>query len=112
MQLKLNTECRVLTVFHANNKIRRYTRLTMRVKPVQAELNAALKPIFSYIPNVYLIHDDLIIATTSIEEHLEAILEVMEVIKSQKPPLNPKKCTFGSKQIKLWGMLFSYGGVK
>ena len=52
----------------------------MGVKPAQAKLNVALKPIFSYIPNVYLIHDDLIIATTSIEEHLEDIREVMEVI--------------------------------
>ena len=34
----------------------------MGVKPAQAELNAALKPIFSHITNVYQIHHDLIIA--------------------------------------------------
>ena len=49
----------------------------MEVKPAQAELNAALKPIFSHTSNVYLIRDDLIIATKSTEEHLEAIHEVM-----------------------------------
>ena len=42
----------------------------MGVKPAQAELNTALKPIFSHITNVYQIHDDLIIATKSTEEHL------------------------------------------
>ena len=47
----------------------------MGVKPAQAELNTALKPIFCYITNVYLIHDDLLIATKSIEEHLEVIHE-------------------------------------
>ena len=48
----------------------------MGVKPAQAELNAALKSIFSHIPNVYLIHNNLIITTKSIDEHLEAIREV------------------------------------
>ena len=84
----------------------------MGVKPAQAELNAALKPIFSHIPNVYLIHDDLIIATKSTEEHLEAIGEVMEVIKSKSLTLNPNKCTFGLQAMKFCGMLFSSEGVK
>ena len=53
----------------------------MGVKP-------ALKPLFSHIPNVYLIHDDLIIATKSIEEHLEAIREVIEIMKSKILTLN------------------------
>ena len=53
----------------------------MGIKPAQAELSAAFRPIFSHIPNVYLIHDDLIIATISFDEHLEALREVMEIIK-------------------------------
>ena len=85
---ELDTEPRALTKFHANNKLYHYTRLIMGVKPAQAELNAVLKPIFSHIPNVYLIHDDLTIATKSIEEHLEAIREVMEVIKLKNLTLN------------------------
>ena len=52
----------------------------MVVKTAQTELNAALKPIFWDIPNIYQIYDDLIIATENIEEHLEAICEVIEVI--------------------------------
>ena len=84
----------------------------MGVNPAQANLNAALKPIFSHIPNVRQIHDDLIIATKSTEEHLEAICEVMEVIKSNNPTLNPKKSTFGLKEITFLGMLSSSEGVK
>ena len=84
----------------------------MEVKPAQAELNPALKPIFSHVPNVYLIHNDIIIATKSTEEHLEAIREVMEVIKSKNLTLNPNKCTFGLKAVKFCGMLFPSEGVK
>ena len=65
----------------------------MWVKPAQAELNAGLKPIFSHVPNVYLIHDGLIITTKSSEQHLEAIREVMQVIKSKNPFFDPNKCT-------------------
>ena len=64
---ELDTESQALAVFLANNKLYRYTRLIMGVKPAQAELNAALKLIFSHISNVYLIHDDLIIATKSMK---------------------------------------------
>ena len=84
----------------------------MGAKPAQADLNAALKSIFRYIPKVHLIQDDLIIATESTEEHLEAICETMEVIKSKNLTLKPNKSTFGSKKIKFWGILFSSEGVK
>ena len=84
----------------------------MGVKPAQAELNAALKTIFTHIPNFYLMHDDLIIATKSIEEHLEAIRGVVEVVKSKNLTLNPNKCTPGSKEIKFLGMLSSSEKVK
>ena len=49
---------RTLTRFHANNKLYQYTRLIMGVRPAQAKLNAALKPIFSQVPKHYLIFDE------------------------------------------------------
>ena len=86
-QIEVNTEPRALTVFHANNKPCRYTRLIMGVEPAQSELNAAFKPSFRDIPNVYLIHNNLIIATKNIEEHLKAIREVMESSNEKILPL-------------------------
>ena len=111
-QLELDMKSLALMVFHANNKLYNYTKLIMGVKPAQRKLNAALKLIFSHIPNIHLIQNNLIIATKSTEEYLEAIHEVMEVIKSKNLTLNPNKYTFSSKEIKFWGMLFSSEGVK
>ena len=111
-QLELDMKSPTLITFHANNKLCCYTRHKMGVKPAQAELNAALKTIFTHIPNFYLMHDDLIIATKSIEEHLEAIRGVVEVMKSKNLTLNPNKCTLGSKEIKFLGTLFSSEKVK
>ena len=45
-QLEPDPDSRHFTVFRANNKLYRYTRLIMGIKPAQSELNAALRPIF------------------------------------------------------------------
>lgn len=68
-QTELQPDSHYLTVFLANDKIYQYTRLIMRVKAAQRELNAALKPLFAHKPNVCLIHDVLIIARKTFSEH-------------------------------------------
>ena len=76
-QIELDESSRYLTVFHTNDKLFRYKRLTMGIKPAQGELNVALKPIFANIDNVHLIHDDLINATTVMKEHTQTIRYVI-----------------------------------
>ena len=66
----------------------------MGIKPAQGELNMALRPVFAHIKNVFLIHDDLIMATETMEEHLKVIEAVMEAIKNAGLTLNPAKCLF------------------
>ena len=89
-----------------------YTKLIMGVKPAQGELNAALKRIFCHIPNVYLIHDDLIIAAKTFNEHNLALEEVMKAIDQANLTLNPKKCSFGKTKIAFWGTIISSKGVR
>ena len=111
-QIELDPELRYLTVFHANGTLYRYKRLTMGLKPAQGDFNVALKPIFAHIPQAHLIHDDLIIAAKTHEEHKEVILQVMQAISNSDLTLNPEKCSFGEKQIKFWGMLIDKDGVR
>ena len=42
-QIELEPSSRFMTVFHANDCLYRYKRLTMGLKPSQGELNAALR---------------------------------------------------------------------
>ena len=83
----------------------------MGVKPAQSELNAALRPVFAGIPNVYLIHDDLVIAAKTCTEHNTALGQVMEALQSANLTLNPNKCIFGKSRIVFWGMVISDEGV-
>ena len=102
-QLELDPDSRHLTVFHANNKLYRYTYLIMGIKPAQSELSAALRPIFGHIPNVFLIHDDLVIATKTTDKHKDTLSKVMEAVRKANLTLNQKKCIFGKSEIKFWG---------
>ena len=111
-QLELHPDSRYLTVFHTNDKLYRYKRLTMGVKPAQGELNMALQPLFANILQAHLIHDDLIAAATTNAEHNQAIEAVMNVISSAGIALNPDKCTFGVPEIEFWGLRIGSDGVR
>ena len=111
-QLVIATESRYLTVFQILGKLYRYKVLTMGIKPAQGELNAALAPLFAHITNAHLIHDDVVIATNTIEEHLEALNQMMEAISNHGLTLNPSKCRFLQKEIKFWGMIIGEHGVR
>ena len=88
----------------------------MGIKSDQGELNVALKPLFAHIPKAHLIHNDLVIATLDMKEHIEVLTEIMiaisraeltlqsnaEFIKdfSRKPSLL-RELTKGSKKF-IW----------
>ena len=84
----------------------------MGIKPAQGELNVALRPIFAHIKNAHLIHDDLIVAAKTEEEHTTAIEKVMEAVKEAGLTLNPAKCCFGQNEISFWGMIYGSNGIK
>ena len=84
----------------------------MGIKPPQGELNVALRPVFAHIKNGHLIHDDLIIAAKTEEEHTNAIEQVMEAIKEAGLTLNAAKCCFGQREISFWGMIYGSTGIK
>ena len=98
-QIELYESSRYLTVFHTNDKLYCYKRITMGSKPAQGELNVALKPLFMPIENAHLTHDDLIPATTTVYEHIQTIRRVMEVVSEAGLTLNPEKCNFTNKEI-------------
>ena len=86
--------------------------MTMGIKTSQGELNAALRPLLQDINDAHHIHDDIIIASKDMNQHLNAIRQVLQAIKDSGMKLNPKKCEFAKKEIKFWGIVVSADGVK
>ena len=90
----------------------RYKRLVMGLKPSQGELNAAMQPLFSHMPDVHVIHDDIVVATVCHKSHKVVLNEVLQIISEVGVTLNPDKCVFGAKEIRFWGLIFSGEGVR
>ena len=111
-QLNLDQKSRPLTVFHGLGKMYRYKRLVMGLKPSQGELNAAMQPLFSHMPDVHVIHDDIVVATVCHKSHKVVLNEVLQIISEVGVTLNPDKCVFGAKEIRFWGLIFSGEGVR
>ena len=61
----------------------------MGIKPAEGELNVVLKPTFRHIDNIHLIHDDLIIITKRMSEHITSIRGVIKAISNTGLTLNP-----------------------
>ena len=111
-QLELAPESRHLTVFECNGKLYRYKRMTMGIKTAQGELNAALRPILQDIPDAHHIHDDIILASKNVEDHMKTLKQVLQALRLSNLKVNPKKCEFIKDEIKFWGMIVSAKGIK
>jgi hypothetical protein len=111
-QLEIAPESREYTVFHASGNLFRYKRLVMGLKPAQGKLNVALQPLFVHIAGVHVIHDDLIIGTNTMKEHISVVKQVLDIISKRNLTLNPSKCLFAQKEIGFWGMIISDEGVR
>ena len=110
-QLELYPESRGITVFNLNDKLYRYKRLIMGVKSAQGELNAALRPIFRNIPDAHVIHDDVIVASNNITDHIKTLDECLAAIQKEGLTLNEGKCQFGMDEVTFWGMIIDKCGV-
>ena len=111
-QFPLSEESKKLTTFYANGRLLRLTRLPQGALPAASELNNALRQIFSSIPEAHAIHDDIIIATKTQEEHYDILLKTFEILEEHNLTLNGSKCIFMSQDIPFWGMRFTNEGIK
>ena len=111
-QLELAPESRYLTVFNDGHRLMRYTRLTMGTKPASGELNKALRPLFTSMPNAHVIHDDIVIAAPDEATHDEALDRTLAILSANGLTLNTEKCIFKETSIPFWGMKISKDGVE
>ena len=111
-QLELDERSKNLTVFYAGNRLMRLNRVVQGCCPSSGELSKALAPLFRTLPQVHLIHDDLIVATKTQLEHREVLDKVLHIIEKSGMTLNLNKCLFEKDEIPFWGLIISKDGLK
>ena len=111
-QLELDEGSKMLTVFYAGNRLMRLNRVVQGCCPSSGELSKALAPLFHTLPQVHLIHDDLIVATKTQREHRKVLEKVLQIIEDSGMTLNLGKCLFEKDEIPFWGLIISKDGLK
>ena len=110
-QLPLDEESRKLTVFHAGNRLMRYTRLTMGCMPASGELSKALRPLFAGKTGIHVIHDDVIIGGKTQDIHDSNLEIACKTVQDAGMTLNIEKCIIGKTSIPWFGMIISDKGI-
>jgi hypothetical protein len=77
-----------------------FSRLTKKVLENQVGRN-----IFTYV-------DDIVVASKSKEDHLTNLVETFANMRDARLRLNPEKCVFGVRQVKILGYLVSHRGIE
>ena len=111
-QFEIFDESKKRTTIHANGKLMRLNRLPQGVLPASSELNEALQQIMSHIPQAHVIHDDILIATSTLEEQYAAIGNVFQTLSGNVLTLKGSRCLFALKDIPFWGMRITSDGIK
>ena len=111
-QFELTEESKKYTVFYANGRLLRNNRLSQGLLPASSELNKVLQQLLGHIPELHMIHDDILIATKTEEEQYAVLDMVLELLEEEGLTLNGEKCIFVSQDIPFWGMRFTKDGIK
>jgi transposase InsO family protein len=64
------------------------------------------------LPYVTVYIDDITIFSTTFEEHLQHVREILNRLKNASFKINPEKCQFFTKSVELFGFRLSNGGLE
>ena len=67
--------------------------------------------LFRNLPFVFTYLDDHLIASRTLEEHMDHLSQFFQVLQDNGLTINPGKCTFAATQVKFLGHMVSETGI-
>jgi hypothetical protein len=67
--------------------------------------------LFGHFPFVFTYLDDHLVASATMEEHLEHLRIFLEILRDNGLTINPSKCSFAVSSVKFFGHMVSESGV-
>jgi hypothetical protein len=111
-QIPLAAQSRHLTCFNTPFGRYQYCRLPMGIKSAPEVFQRKMDEIFSKIPGVEIIMDDILIHANNLTQHNKILTEVLETARRNNVTFKPKKTKLGLKQVDYAGHLLTEDGVK
>ena len=110
-QFVLSNSSRNITTFYGPDGLYRYKRLNYGTKSAQDILQIEMQKMLSGIPHQVNIADDILIDGT-VQEHDEALKQILSILESKGITSNPKKCIFDAEEARFVGLVFTKDGTK
>ncbi len=111
-QLPLDQASRPLTAFTCPGKGQfQYNVLSMGLKGGPGSFQRMMELTVGGIPNVIVYIDDLLVHTSSHEQHIEILQKVFSRLRNVNIKLNPEKCQFGAVNVQYLGFRLTPKGI-
>jgi hypothetical protein len=113
-QIPLSAKSRKVTAFCTPFGLFEFTKLPMGISVGCQVLSRVVDSLFGDLKNTYVYNfmDDLVVYSSSLEEHLEHLREVFRRLKKAGFTLNRDKVALARSEIKFLGHVLSADGVK
>lgn len=113
-QMEVEPQSRELTAFRTEHGHYEFTRMPFGLCNAPASFQRLMNKTFASLRglNLQIYLDDVCLASTTWQEHLAAIEELLAVIERSNIKLNASKCTLAAKRINFLGHIISKSGVQ
>ena len=110
-QVPLDEESRPMTAFSTPDGHFQWRRVPMGIQAAPAIFNARMRTVLAGLRFVVFYFDDVIVATDTLEEHVEALRQLFERLREYGVKLNPAKCVWMREEIGCLGFRISAAGL-
>ena len=113
-QVKVKEEDKYKTAFVCHHGLYQYRRMPFGLTNAPATFQRLIDTILSKKewPFVFTYLDDILIASSSVEEHKEHVSKVLQKLAETGLRLTPEKCCFAKTEIEYLGYTLTPNGVK
>ncbi|CAM1319420.1 Uncharacterised protein r2_g2776 [Pycnogonum litorale] len=109
-QFELDEESKPLLTVNTSRGLLQYNRLPYGISSAPAIVQRAMEDLLRGI-NVQVYLDDILVASSSISQHLETLAELFKRLQSANLRLRLDKCEFAKPKVKYLGVIISGEGT-
>ena len=104
--LKLDKESSDLCTFNTPYGRYKYLVMPYGIKSASEIFHRELRNLFEGVEGVENIHDDIVIYTKTVKEHMEKVKQVLTILRKKGLRLNRPKCLIGVSRILFFCLIF------
>ncbi|XP_036334786.1 uncharacterized protein K02A2.6-like [Rhagoletis pomonella] len=111
MQIEVDEDTKKLLVINTHRGLYTFNRLAPGVKSAPGAFQQVMESLLSGIPGVFPYLDDIVIATKSKEQNINAVIQIFERFKLRNITVNFNKCKFFQKSCTYLGYHIDKNGI-